>query len=445
MSHVHAGAAKADITPYAGAFLAGFGGRDHGSQGVHDGLFARAVVLRAGDDTAAIVSCDLIGLTAASVAAIRAMVERDTGVPGDRVLVACTHTHSGPTMGCLRHPGLDLELVHVTERAIAGAVVQAWRSLGEAALGSGLGRVAIGINRRERRPDGSTRIGQSPEGPVDPTVAVLRLDGADGRPAAILVSHACHPVVLGGGNYLVSADYPGQMAAFLERACPGAVCGFLQGTCGDINPVPVGGTFEDARRLGTILGAEALKVAAGIATRADVSLAVARRTVQAPLAPLPPAEELRALAATRSEALDAQVASGALPRQRADADYQVAWARAALAEHGKPRPQTARALELLAMRLGELLLIGTPGETFVELGAAVRAASPLPHTVVVGYANGNVGYLPTARAFAEGGYEVETAHKFYRGTYGFAPGVEHAVTSAAIELARELGARRQQP
>ena len=63
----------------------------------------------------------------------------------------------------------------------------------------------------------------------------------------------------------------------------------------------------------------------------------------------------------------------------------------------------------------------------------------MPKTLVVAYANGNVGYIPTAKAFEEGGYEVEAAHKFYYGVYRFKPDVERLVTDAAIALARELG------
>jgi hypothetical protein len=423
MPQLSAGAARVNITPYIGAFMAGFGGRDHGSEGVHDELHARAIVLQAGESTAGLVACDLIGLSEQSVAAVREHVERATGLAGDHVMVACTHTHSGPTVGILRHPGLDLELVHVTERKIAGAVIAAYRSMGEATLGCGTGRTRIGINRRERRADGSTVLGKNPGGTIDETVGVLRLDDAAGKPLAVAVTHPCHPVVLGGGNYIITADYPGQMAAFLETVYPGAVCPFLNGTGGNINPVPVGGTFEDARRLGTILGAEALQVAESIETRADVTVAVAQKVVAAPLAALPPADELR----QRVEA-----------REGLGADYLLGWVRDALAEYDKPQLETTKPLELQGLRLGPCLLISTPGETFVEIGMAVRAASPLPHTFVLGYTNGNVGYIQTASAFEEGGYEVESAYKFYYGPYCFAPGVEQAATAGAIELARSL-------
>ncbi len=477
MSHLQAGAAKANITPYVGAFLAGFGNRDRGSEGIHDELFARALVVQAGETTVALVACDLIGLTRDSVAAIRERIEAATGIPPGHVMIACTHTHSGPTMGILRHPVVDVELVHVTERKIAGAAIAAHRAMAPASLGVGKGRARIGINRRERRDDGSTRIGRNPQGITDDEVGVLRVDDASGRPMALFVNHSCHAVVLGGNNYLVSADFPGQLAAFLEAAYPGAVCGFLNGTAGNINPEPACGTsFEDARRLGFRLGAEAIQVAEGLQTERPVAasgsladaasvprsacptvrengtagqasrgtsglLAARQAVIEVPLAELPSADEARRMIAQRQAELDAALAKGEISRVLYEHDWQLRWAHDVLAEHAKPERQRTVPLEIQALRLGDALLIGTPGETFAEIGLAIKAASPMPNTFVVGYANGVFGYIPTAKAFEEGGYEVTGAYKFYRSVYFFTPAVEKLVTEAAVALARSASVR----
>ncbi|MFW6163772.1 MAG: neutral/alkaline non-lysosomal ceramidase N-terminal domain-containing protein [Planctomycetota bacterium] len=437
MAQLLAGAARATFTPYVGAWMAGFASRDHGCEGVHDDLYARALVLRAGETTVGLVGCDLIGLSPDSVARVRQRVEAECDIAADHVMVACTHTHSGPTVGPLRHPGMDVELMHVLERQVAGSVVAASRSMAEASLGVGKGTTAIGINRRERQADGSMRLGRNPDGPVDPELGVLRMDAADGRPVAIAVTHACHPVVLGPRNYLISADYPGQVAALLETVHPGAVCPYFNGTCGNINSTPVGGSFADARRLGLMAGGEALRVAAEVETSADVELAVQSVVVDAPLAPLPPAGELRAWLAGHEAALDRQLAEGQITAFRRNNDLPSMWARDALHAIEERCVETTRALELQALRLGDALLVTTPGETFVEIGLAIKAASPLPNTFVLGYTNGNVGYIPTAAAFDEGGYEVERAYQFY-GLHNFAPGVERTVTEAGIALAKEM-------
>jgi hypothetical protein len=440
MAPLLAGVANANITPYVGAFLAGFGGRDHGGEGIHDELHAKAVVLQSEGTAVVVVACDLIGLTRESVETIRKQIESATGIPGGHIMLACTHTHSGHTMGLLRHPGLDPELVHVTEKKIAGAAIMAHRSMAEATLGAGKGKARIGLNRRERKPDGTTVLGKNPEGPVDPDVGVVRIDGAGGQPIALVVNHSCHPVVLGGNNYLVSADFPGQVAAFVEGVYRGAVCLYLTGAGGDINPAVVGGTFEDARRFGMYLGAEAVKTMAAIRPTAEAGLAVKRAVVETPLAPLPSAEEARNTVEQRTRLLDEQLSKGEVSRALHDADWQRGWARDVMAEYGKTTRDRTRPIELQAIRLGDALLIGTPGETFVEIGLAIKAASPFRKTFVVGYANGVVGYIPTAKAFEEGGYEVESAHKFYYGVHRFTPEVEKLVTEAALALARELAA-----
>ena len=427
MPRIHAGVAKANITPYVGARLAGFAARDHGCEGVHDDLFARALVLRAAQTTVALVGCDLVGLSVESVARIRGRVEAEEGIPAGHVMVACTHTHSGPNISRPGRPNVDPELVHVTERTIAGAVMQASRATAEASLGAGKGRVRIGINRRERQADGSFRIGRNPNGPLDEEVGVVRVD-VGGRPIAVAFTHSCHAVVLGSRNYLVSADYPGVAAALLERVYPGAVCPFFNGTCGNVNSEPVGGTFDDARRLGTMLGAEAVRVAETVAPRDDVALAVERRTAEAPLADLPPADAMRRLVAERSAELDEAARAS---------DFRIRWARAVLAEHEEPEPRRTRPLEMQGIRLGDALLITTPGETFVEIGLAIKARAPLAQTFVLGYANGYQSYLPTDAAFAEGGYEVDTAQK-YAGPYAYAPGTEAALVETGAALANAL-------
>ena len=439
MAQLRAGVAKAILTPYVGAFMAGFGGRDHGCEGVHDDLHARAVVLNSGDTTVALVGCDLIGLSPDSVVRIRERVEAETEIPADHVMVSCTHTHSGPTVGPLRHPGLDHELVHVIERKIAGAIIAASRTMAEARFGVGKGNTRIGINRRERRADGTMALGKNPMGLIDEEIGVLRIDDAGGRRLAMCVTHSCHPVVLGGSNYFISADYPGQVAALLEGVHPGVVCPYFNGTCGNINSDPVGRAFEDARRLGIIAGSEALRVAETIEMTDEVGLAVKQAFVDAPLAELPPPDELQQVIEQRTGQVNASFAKGEISKVRRDYDLLLLWAIDALAEYEKPELRRTRRLELQALRLGDALLVTTPGETFVEIGLAIKAASPLPHTFVLGYTNGNIGYIQTAKSFDEGGYEVASAYKFY-GIYNFAPGVEQVVTEAGIALAKEMGA-----
>ena len=126
-----------------------------------------------------------------------------------------------------------------------------------------------------------------------------------------------------------------------------------------------------------------------------------------------------------------------MAEERRESDWRLRRARQVLAEHENPQPKRSFPLELQGLRLGDALLVTTPGETFVEIGLAIKAASPLPNTFVLGYTNGYVCYFPTARAFEEGGYEVECARPM-GSAYSLAPGVEETLTSAGIALAKAL-------
>ena len=109
-----------------------------------------------------------------------------------------------------------------------------------------------------------------PTDPVDHTLGVIAIDGADGKPIATLVNFACHPVVLGPENLEISADYPGAMMAKVESAIGGQAM-FVQGAAGDINPfwdktAPADGGFEQMKKMGESVAAEVLRVR-GLARR----------------------------------------------------------------------------------------------------------------------------------------------------------------------------------
>jgi hypothetical protein len=91
-------------------------------------------------------------------------------------------------------------------------------------------------------------------------------------------------------------------------------------------------------------------------------------------------------------------------------------------------------LEIQALRAGDFALLSHAAETFSEIGAAIRAASAVPHTFFAGYANGMIGYLPTAAAHAAGGYEVEEAPLAYRVSGTYAPESERLVVECSLAL-----------
>ena len=234
---LRAGVARADITPPVGAILVGFSDPERRATHVRDPLYATALVLDDGQTRAAIISCDLIYVHPSVARSVGALVQVQTGIASDRVLICGSHTHSGPA--ACDHPGaqpIDRSYVAILPFLLAGAVVEAAAQLEPVRLRWGTARSAVAVNRRERRADGRVVLGHNPSGPVDQLVRVACLDQLEsGPPLALLVNYACHPVTLGDRSKAVSADYVGHTRTVVERAT-GSTMLFLQGACGDINP-----------------------------------------------------------------------------------------------------------------------------------------------------------------------------------------------------------------
>jgi len=401
---------ETNITPPIGIWLAGFAGRSSGCIGVHDELHARALVLDDGLSLACIMSMDLIALDFDLVEAIRDGIARKVGIPAERILLNCSHTHSGPGTRTFRTMGERDELYcNVMARKVVGAVQQAADMLEPVSLRWGRAPVRIGVNRRERRNE-QTVIGQNPKGAVQPYVDVLRVDREDQTPLAVLFAYATHPVVLGGQNLWVSADYPGMACGFLRRVGMGMPM-FLQGCAGNVNPLYTGATFAHARQLGEILGA-AVVVAFHLSEPVDgVPISGVLRTVHLPY--LFPSDEqaqqyLRESEEELQRAEEEAAPLGTLMWRR----DMVRWAQELVLAVEKGEPKTLP-FEIQMVRIGDVHLLAFPAEMFVQYAIDFEKQSPHKPTIVLGYSNGCWGYIPTAADYAIGGYEVDMAYRFY--------------------------------
>lgn len=428
MGKLRAGAARVNITPYMGINLSGFGNRTKGSVGVYDDLYAKALVMDNENIKIGVVSCDLLNLDESSVASIREKAHKLTGIDGENILISTTHTHSGPLVSPLRGFGaLDREWVNVLEKKIAGAVAIADSKLQEASIGAGKGRAEINVNRRQRRDD-RVVLGVNPAGAIDYELGVVRIDDLNRRPLCIIANYACHPVVLGGDNYLISADYPGCAMTLVERVYGGDIVAmFINGTAGDLNPLGRG-TFHEVERAGTILGAEVLKVCEGIDTSPGAELRAAKEKVDLKSGELPSEAGLEDIIRRRKSEI---AASGR--EYDPGREIVLAWAEDALMMVRRGRKNAIVPVEVQVLRLGDIVLAGIPGEVFVEIGLGIKEGSPYEHTLVAGYTNGCIGYMPTKKAFQEGGYETHYAYMLY-GIYPVDEDVAEKMISSALKL-----------
>ena len=394
------GAAAAEITPPLGMLLEGYESRKGGASGVHDPLMVRVLVAEGADGTTVgLVVADLIQIDPPLQSTIADEVRRTTGIPRERLQLVGTHTHSGPM---LREPSDDERRIG---SIIAATVQRAWASRRDAAAAVGIAHVTgIGGNRR---PTG---------GPVDDRVTVTRFDDLAGAPIATHVNYGCHPTTLGPNNTLYSADYPGVACRAIDAAI-GGVALFTTGPQGDVNPggySPEGSmvgvvvpwrTFESAERYGRLVADAALAVRAGLRPQPSDRVWGDARVLELERKPLPDPAVARA-AATKASETEAAV-------RAADLSYDAAYHAAVAAAYADliagqaedPERDGPVRVRVSALALGPLLHVGVQGELFVALGQRIRAALGDDGTCVAALCDGTIGYIPTAEAYAIGGYE----------------------------------------
>jgi len=378
---LEAGVARVDITPPLGIVLQGYPDSGRVATGVRDPLYASVLVLRVGSQSMALVGLDLIAPLEEEY--FRQLRER-SGHDASRLLLAATHTHSGPPLiPALSPPPHEWESSTVPK--IAQAIHQAASQTVPARIGVGYGVAYIGHNRlRRNREGGVTWFEKNWTGastsPMDPTVVVLRLDDMSGNPIAILVNYACHPVIYGPDSLLYSADFPGVMTRVVEHELGGKLlCFFLQGGDGDINPLyAVTPLTEGAVELSEKAGAELGTVAAAVAQQVHTSTE--------------PAASL-------------QVAEDSLPfTTRWDARKWLAadpHAVETIEAKAKPEYQLPLTTVLINKRIA---IVTMPGEPFVDFQRQWRERCPVRDCFFLGYANGYYGYFPTIEAATLGGY-----------------------------------------
>ncbi len=422
MAHLLAGAASVNITPPIPIPMGGYIAREGPANEVHDQLYARALVLDDGQTRLAVVTADLLGLYRQTTAKVRGRVQNLCGIPAENLMLACSHTHSGPDSMLLMCATLDQEWEQVLPHYMVSAVYLAVQRLRPARLGVGVGQAHFTRNRRRPWEEGTA----TPPGPVDPEVTVLRVDDAAGQPLAALFHFTSHAVVLGSDNRALSADFPGAAIAAWQQRHHGATGMFLNGCFGDINPLHHGG-FELVAEYGEQLAEAVDQACAGMVTSGETRLRRRSVEVEVPLRPFPTVEEAECQVA----AAEARIRTASPPLTPVQRQIEMMYPLES--RHLSRRPSGPLRTEIQGLRLGDAAFVGLPGEAFVELGLDIKARSPFPVTAVVGIANDEVGYLPTEAGFAEGGYETQTCRWSQ-----VAVGAGELLADRAVQILQEL-------
>jgi hypothetical protein len=231
------------------------------------------------------------------------------------------------------------------------------------------------INRRARDVDGRVSIGLNPDGPVDRQVNLVRLTRPDGSLIALVANYAMHGTVMNGENLLISGDGPGTVTAYLEEKLGGTVL-YVNGAAGNIAPIysvyptPASGHLSQFR---VLLGDRILSAAAAMGPgTSEVTLRHAEVVIETPR------------------------------------KTELVWPDE-LAAYGGSDGRPLVRLPIRFLRINDTVIWSAPVEMFCEIAMDVRDRSPFGNTFYFGYTNGWFGYLPTAKAFEEGGYEPRTS------------------------------------
>ncbi|HOX36987.1 MAG TPA: neutral/alkaline non-lysosomal ceramidase N-terminal domain-containing protein [Candidatus Brocadiia bacterium] len=355
------GVAHVDMTPEGPVPLAGYGARyPKLSEGIHDRVFARCVVIRSGETTLALVSCDFRGMSAPlgrDIAKIAA--ESGCPVPADNIMIAGTHTHGGPG-GYLNHPlwaivagNYQQKIYDKLRDSIARCIIEASRELRPVKMAAGSVMIE-GFNRNRRG-----------EESVDRSLNIIRFDGEDGRPLAIIVNFTGHPTIIDGDDMLMTREWPGALVDGVMEHYGGAECLFFNGAEGDqsgcINEGKFADRYEKAAAMGKALSVKAIELCDTLRPGPNPVVKITRREIELP----------------------DSVAAGTklLPKS-------CVWHR---------------------IELGGVWLMTIPGEAVCDIGLmlkdrARKAGCELP--IVVGLANDHLGYFVTPEQYCKGGYEA---------------------------------------
>ncbi|MBI3945278.1 MAG: hypothetical protein HY321_05120 [Armatimonadetes bacterium] len=406
------GIATADITPESPAWLRGFGNRDNvkPSEGVARKLLAECAVFDNGQTRVALVALDLCNLGYRQLLGLRAAAEA-AGIPQQHLMVNVSHTHFGPRIEEPQPGQRNSEYAALFTDRTRGLFAAAVADLQPAVLDYTVGSCAMGMNRRQLRPDGTYRGGPEPRKAIDPDVPVLRVLNAEGQVRAVLFGYACHPTTAGGrAMFLVGTDYPGYARDWVAAAYPGAVPIFFQGCGGDIKPRAIRPSNGESRGQFhcVLLNEEEMKKAVGYE--------LGRAVVAATAVPPPPVPADRS--AELEKALATPVVLGGIVET------------VSLPSKADPKRMGDYRWHMGAWRIGDVCIFGSQGELLNAIGRRIKSESPGVRLWANGYTHWGGGYFADAASRPEGGYEVENT--------AFAVEAEEIMVGNARRYVKEL-------
>ena len=422
-----AGLAKIVITPEKPTWMAGYAARNKPNEGKIQDLYAKALAIQdSKGNRIVIVTTDLLGLPRALTSEISEHANKSYKLKREQILFNSSHTHTGPVVESSLGGAYDLnaeqtaavkEYTRKLKDSLLKVIGLALKDLSPAKLSFGKGTAQFALNRRESR-NGKIVIGVNREGVVDKEVPVLKIESADGKLRGIAFGYACHNTTLTGEFYQLSGDYAGFAQEAVEKANPGTVALFVMGCGADINPYPRS-KLEVAEQHGNELAASVKTVLSGSMAPVSGQVKSVLGGVMIPLAPTPTKDEWQAR----------------LKDQNAFVKRHAERWLTKLNRDGKIMSEYPYTIQIL--QIGDMKLVALAGEVVTDYSLRLKKEFG-GNTWVAGYSNDLCSYIPSARMYAEGGYEVVDSMIYYDLPGPYTSAIEEKIIGKVHELHQKL-------
>lgn len=403
-----AGFARLDITPPLGTPLAGYQ-RPRFANGVLDPIEVNAVALNDGDKTLIMIAADVEGMDVADAKHIKKLIFDRTGIPAEYVVVSALHQHTTYIMKHKVLENLTPAFAEVVYTKFCDVAQMAIDDMQECELSVAEKETAepLAFVRRYILKDGKTVTNPTPKqipeierrcSEADNTVRLLRFKRENAKDIA-LVNFSTHPDVVHGEK--VSADWPGFTRRFVEADAPDVSCLVFVGAEGDSNHLDhIGGIrngYAHSIHMGRVIADTVKEMWDNTVPKKCESISAAVQTVYNK-------------ANTEGEELYEESKAKLIARENGTLGYnpeieEVAFARRVVAI--RESMTIYHSLPITVVSLGEIVIVGLGGEPFTDYAKSVREVSGDRFAMTFALTNGHQGYLPTAAAFREGGYEAK--------------------------------------
>ncbi len=441
------GYSKICINPPYGSPIVGYY-EPRFTKGIADDLFARAVAFSDGEKNAVVIAIDVCTLPQKYYDLFKAEINKDTGIDKDAIFINCSHTHTGPLVG------KDFASDKISSEAyddfliscVRDAAVYAVADLKESKISSAEAQAKnISFVRRFRMKDGSVATNPGINNPEidhplatpNETVKLLKIE-RENADDIFIINFGTHPDSV-GGEY-ISADYMGYACSILENAVPNTKCVFLLAPQGDVNHVNVSPTkgesaiseidfdgvprsLKHAEHMGRIIAGAVLSVCSITEEIKTDKISYSSKMVH-----LPSNQENDKLDEARKihELYEAGRANE-LPYKEMELTTVVAEAERIIRLENGPE---SFPFFLSAIKIGDFVFAGIGGEAFTEIGNRICESSPFDTTILCCITNSAGGYIPTTKAYSEGGYEARSS--------ALKPGGDDIIVNGMAELFSEL-------